>query len=204
MSVDGKINALNVAVREAIPHLRGLARNTPFARILVRAVTFSDGARWHVGQPTPVESFTWSNVQAYGETDLGAALRLVTASFDTGSFAYALPPSLVLVSDGFPTDDFSDALAELVSHPLGKKTVRVAVGIGQDADEDTLASFMGGPPARSLRVHNPEMLVSYLRQASTAALASSASSSAHPPFTSDGDEMFASGWSQAGGESRVW
>lgn len=204
MSVDGKIQSLNLAVREAIPHLRGLARNTPFARMLIRAITFSDGARWHVEVPTPVDRFVWTDVTAYGETDLGEALRLVRSSLDSDSFSYALPPALVLVSDGLPTDDFSESLHDLLAHPLGAKTVRVAVGIGQDADTATLKDFMGSQSATPVRAHSPEALVSYLRQASTAALSSSISSVALFPLDAPQTEAVPNTAGRREGEPYVW
>ena len=51
MAVDGKIEALNQAIRDALPHLRDLGSQNPFVEILVRAVGFSDGARWHIEDP---------------------------------------------------------------------------------------------------------------------------------------------------------
>ena len=55
----------------------------------------------------------------------------------------ALPPVLVLVSDGIPTDNFGDGLKKLMNEPWGKKAVRVA--IGHDADHEPLLKFIGNP-----------------------------------------------------------
>ena len=49
-----KIEQLNFAISEAIPHMRDVANENPNAEVLVRAVKFSDGAQWHVATPTPV------------------------------------------------------------------------------------------------------------------------------------------------------
>ena len=54
----------------------------------------------------------------------------------------ALPPAIVLISDGMPTDDHAEALAELLELPWGARSVRLAVGIGRDADHDMLVDFM--------------------------------------------------------------
>ena len=59
MKTDGKIQALNTAIREALPHIRAAANQNPEAEVLLRAITFSSGAQWHVAQPTPVEEFRW-------------------------------------------------------------------------------------------------------------------------------------------------
>src|ERR1700710_1390167 len=77
MRADGKIQALNVAISEALPSLRAAAQGNMSADVMVRAVTFSSGARWHSADPTPVGDFRWVPVAAGGFTDMGAALSLV-------------------------------------------------------------------------------------------------------------------------------
>src|SRR5690348_253501 len=54
-----KIGQLNFAIREAIPAMQDVAKTNVNAEILVRVVTFSSGAQWHLAQPTPVDRFTW-------------------------------------------------------------------------------------------------------------------------------------------------
>jgi uncharacterized protein YegL len=78
MNAGGKIEALNNGIREAIPTLRDVAEKNPAVSVLVRAVTFSTEARWHIPEPTSVESFRWNDVAADGETAMGAALTLVS------------------------------------------------------------------------------------------------------------------------------
>ena len=43
MAADGKIDALNRAISEALPSLRELNAQNPFADLLVRAIVFADG-----------------------------------------------------------------------------------------------------------------------------------------------------------------
>ena len=50
-----KISSLNTAIREAIPHMQTVAGENPNAEVLVRAVKFSDGAQWHISQPTKID-----------------------------------------------------------------------------------------------------------------------------------------------------
>jgi hypothetical protein len=51
MSVNGKIQVLNTAIREAIPLMQKEANENPNAQVLVRALKFSSGAQWHIAQP---------------------------------------------------------------------------------------------------------------------------------------------------------
>lgn len=182
MLADGKIQALNNAVRETLPHLRDLAARNPHAQILVRALAFSSGVRWHVGEPTPVERLAWSDLHAYGHTDLGAALAEVASVLRSPPMEpRSLPPALVLVSDGEPTDDYLAGLRALMGTPWGAKAVRLAVGIGRDADLDVLERFIGRPDIRPASAAHPEQLVALIRWAST--VASQAASA--PVLTND-------------------
>ncbi len=176
MGVDGKIQALNNAIREAIPHMQQVALENPNAQVLVRAIAFAHGARWHVAQPTPVADFRWPDLKAGGETDMGQALRLVAEQLRVEAMpARALPPVLVLISDGRPTDNFDAGLQALMEQPWGKKAVRIAIAIGDDADLSILQKFIGHPEFQPLRANNADTLVRYIRWASTEVLKSASS-----------------------------
>lgn len=173
MSTDGKIQALNMAIREAIPHMQKVADENPNAQVLVRAIEFSNGAQWHISQPTPVEDFKWTDLTAEGVTDMGKALSMVAEQLKIPPMTdRALPPVLVLISDGQPTDDLNRGLRDLTDQPWGKKAVRIAVAIGTDADYDVLQKFIGHPELKPLQANNPEALVRHIKWVSTAVLKS--------------------------------
>jgi uncharacterized protein YegL len=179
MEQDGKIQALNTAIREAIPHMRKVAEDNPNAQVLVRAVKFSNGAQWHISQPTPVADFAWTDLTAEGETDMGKGLQLVAEQLKMPPMSErALPPVLVLVSDGQPTDDFESGLRALMNEPWGKKAVRIAISIGRDADAEVLQRFIGNPELKPLAANSPEALVRHIKWASTAVLKSASSPAA--------------------------
>ncbi|HEX8556651.1 MAG TPA: VWA domain-containing protein [Pyrinomonadaceae bacterium] len=179
MEQDGKIQALNTAIREAIPHMRKVAEDNPNAQVLVRAVKFSNGAQWHITQPTPVADFSWADLAAEGETDMGKALQLVAEQLKMPPMSErALPPVLVLVSDGQPTDDFEAGLKALMDEPWGKKAVRIAISIGRDADPEVLQRFIGNTELKPLAANSPEALVRHIKWASTAVLKSASSPAA--------------------------
>jgi uncharacterized protein YegL len=166
-----KIQSLNHAIRESIPHMREVARGNPNAEVLVRSVKFSSGAHWHHSQATKVEQFEWTDLSVDGQTDMGRALTLVADALKTPPMPErALPPVLVLVSDGEPTDDFDSGLRKLMDEPWGKKAVRIAIAIGEDARKDVLQKFIGHAELQPLQANNAEQLVRYIRWASTAVL----------------------------------
>jgi len=176
MSVDGKIEALNNAIREAIPHMQTVARENPNAEVLVRALRFSNGAHWHIAQPTAVEQFQWQDLAADNVTDMGKALSMLAEQLKIPPMSdRALPPVLVLLSDGQPTDDFSAGLKSLMDQPWGKKAVRIAIAIGKDADHECLQKFIGNSELKPLQANNADALVTYIKWASTAVLKSASS-----------------------------
>ena len=176
MGQDGKIQSLDNAVREAVPHMQKVADENPNAHVLVRAVKFSNGAQWHISQATPVADFKWADLTAGGTTDMGKALTMVAEQLKIPPMTdRALPPVLVLISDGQPTDNFAKGLAALMDQPWGKKAVRIAIAIGEDADLDVLQQFIGHPEIQPLRANNPEALVRYIRWVSTAVLQAASS-----------------------------
>ncbi len=176
MKTDGKIQALNVAIHEAIPHMQKVGAENPNAQVLVRAIKFSSGAQWHISQPTPVEDFKWEDLQADGVTDMGKALSMVAEQLKIPPMTdRALPPVLVLISDGQPTDSFERGLKELMEQPWGMKAVRIAIAIGSDADYDVLQRFIGHVEIKPLQANSPESLVNYIKWVSTAVLKSASS-----------------------------
>jgi uncharacterized protein YegL len=165
-----KIDALNNAVRAALPAMVDTAAENPFAEMLVRALAFGQGVRWHIATPTPVEAVTWTDLDTNGRTDMGLALREIAAQLSPQLISgRSFPPVIVLVSDGKPTDDFAGGLAELMATLWGAKAVRVAIAIGGGADVPTLERFVANPEIPVLTAGNPDELVHYLRWVSTAA-----------------------------------
>ena len=176
MGIDGKIQALNNAIREAIPHMQQVAAENPNAQVLVRALAFSNGARWHISQPEPVADFRWQDLKADGVTDMGKALTMLADQLHPDVMpGRALPPVLVLISDGQPTDNFDAGLKALMDQPWGKKAVRIAIAIGDDVDLDLLQKFIAHPEFKPLQANNAETLVRYIKWASTEVLKSASS-----------------------------
>ncbi|MCB1660231.1 MAG: VWA domain-containing protein [Pseudomonadales bacterium] len=172
-----KIEQLNFAIRESIPAMRDVANENPNADVLVRALKFSNGAQWHIAQATKVANFEWLDLKADGLTDMGKALKMVAEQLKMPPMSErALPPVLVLLSDGQPTDNFEEGLQALLNLPWGKKAVKIAIAIGEDADTDVLQQFMGSnSELKPLMAKNAEQLVSYIKWASTAVLKAASS-----------------------------
>ena len=163
-----KIESLNFAIRNTLPHLKEVAAENPNAEVLVGAVKFSSGASWHVSNAVQVEQFDWVDLEANGVTDMGKALELVAEQLDPAVMPQrALPPVLVLISGSKPTDDVNVGLRALMDQPWGKKAVRIAIAIGDDADHTVLRRFIGLPELEPLQANNAESLVKFIKWKST-------------------------------------
>ena len=148
---------------------------------MVRALKFSSGASWHVASAVQVDQFRWDDLEANGVTDMGKALQLVAEQLDPSIMPQrALPPVLVLISDGHPTDDVSAGLRALMDQPWGKKAVRIAIAIGDDAEKNVLQRFIGHPELEPLQATNAESLVKFIKWVSTAVLKSASSPVSQP------------------------
>ena len=176
-----KMQSLNQAIRQTLPAMAEVASDNPEAQLLVRAVRFSDRAEWHIAQPTPVEELqhAWQDLEAYGLTSMGEAMTLVAEVLRTPPMEQrALPPVLVLISDGAPTDDYYAGLQKLFDEPWARKAVRLAIAIGHDAAVDELQKFIGpegnsadtsdGQALRPLQANDARTLARYIKWASTA------------------------------------
>ena len=162
-----KIQAVNRAVRECVPEMRKSNADNPFAEMSVEVITFSTGATWHIPR-TPVERFEWRDLSADGVTDLGAGVDLLTEGLDVQNMGKRnLPPVLLLMSDGGPTDDWELALRRFEATPWGKpgRTVRIAVAIGEGANKGVLQRFTGSPET-VLSADRAATLVNLIRWAS--------------------------------------
>lgn len=173
-----KINSLNFAIKEALPAMRDVADENPNAEVLCRAISFESHAKWHIVTPTPVDQFNWIDLSVGGVTSMGAALKLVAQELTLDKMGdRALPPVLVLLSDGEPTDDFKQGLDELMALPWGKKAVRLSIAIGQDTDLDVLQQFIGHKEIQPLVANNAAQLVDFIKWASTIVLKAASSPS---------------------------
>jgi uncharacterized protein YegL len=162
-----KIGVVNNAIQSTVPEMVDAAKNNPNAQLLVRTLKFSTGASWVTSNPVNIEDFAWDDLDADGATSLGKAFELLAGQLTIPPMSdRALPPVIVLLSDGQPTDDYKQPLSELLNLPWGKKAVRIAISIGMDANDEILQEFTGNREL-VLQANNPEALVKMIKWAST-------------------------------------
>lgn len=137
-----RIAAVNTALAKVLPELSTLSELYPQASLQVGILSFANSARWHLA-PNPLAELTWEPlVDANGLTALGAAYELLGNYLAHLEQANSLPPLLVLLSDGMPTDDVNTALEKLATYPLANQALRFAIGIGDEIDPLTLQAWV--------------------------------------------------------------
>jgi uncharacterized protein YegL len=181
-----KIGAVNEAIREVIPEIKEI--NNADAKIKIAVLDFSSGARWLFDKPIEAENFSWSNLDAAGMTDMGKAFKMLSEKLSRTGFmneaegSYA--PSIFLMSDGEPTDDYKAGLTELRQNKWFKAAIKVAVAIGSDANTEVLKEFTGNTEC-VLTVRTPEALKKMIRFASITASQIGSKSTISPGSNSD-------------------
>ncbi len=141
MDADGKIRALNASLHDM---LQEFARADDLrAQIHVAIITFGGEARLHVPLQ-PANRASWTDMAANGATPMGAAFSMAADLIEDRQAipGTAFRPTVVLVSDGQPTDDWQAGLTRL-TQGRGQKADRLALAIGGDADVEMLRRFLG-------------------------------------------------------------
>jgi uncharacterized protein YegL len=141
MAAEGKIDALNQSVREMLATFA--STDDLRAEIHVAILTFGGDARLHTSLQ-PASAVKWSDMVADGGTPMGQAMTLAADLVDDKDKipGRAYRPTVVLISDGQPTDSWQTGLDRMTKHGRAQKADRMALAIGGDADTDMLRRFL--------------------------------------------------------------
>lgn len=140
-----KIQVLNEAVRKMIESFAAEERmETEF---LVSIIVFGDNATQHL-PPTAASSVKWADMTANGCTAMGAAFSLAKGLIEDKKVvpSRAYRPTVVLVSDGQPTDDWKQPLESLIAGGRSSKCFFMAMGIGENPGMQVLERLISQTP----------------------------------------------------------
>lgn len=140
-----KIRVLNDAVRRMIESFTAEERSE--TEFLVSIITFGDQAMQHLS-PQSASSVQWADMQADGNTAMGSALSLVKNLIEDKDVipSRAYRPTVVLVSDGQPTDIWEQPLDALITSGRSAKCFFMAMGIGENPGKQVLERFISHTP----------------------------------------------------------
>lgn len=142
-----KIDNLYDAVNTMIGDFVNQASNE--LMIDVAIFTFGGKVELHT-KYTPVADLKAAGLNRFtadGNTPLGLCLTqakdYIEDKEETSGSNYA--PTVVLVSDGMPNDEYENPMREFIGTGRSQKAQRLAISIGSDAKRDMLESFTGDP-----------------------------------------------------------
>lgn len=147
-----KMGEVNSAIEEILPELKDISDSNPDAEVKIAILSFNSEVRWITPETGPVDPgvYLWRDLNANGVTRMGAAFEELESKLHGDKFmksatsSYA--PVIFLMSDGMPTEteeQFQSGLNKLKANKWFKSGIKVALGIGQDADLDVLEAFTG-------------------------------------------------------------
>ena len=158
-----KMDQLNEAVQKMIETFKNEEKME--LEIQVCIITFGDDAKLFL-EPTKASQIQLSKIIADGETALGAALKMTKSMIEdknvTPSRAYR--PTIVLVSDGKPNDNWEVPLDDFINNGRSSKCDRMAMAIGNDADERVLNQFINGSSHPLFCADNAEQLHEFFQR----------------------------------------
>lgn len=147
-----KIDTLNEAVRTMIETFADEEKME--TEILVSIITFGEEVK-RLFPFTPASRVSFTDLTARGGTPLGVACSMAKAMIEdkdeTPGRAYR--PTIILVSDGRPGDNWQPPLQSLIHEGRSAKCDRMAMAIGSDADLTVLGKFVEGTPNPLFEAH---------------------------------------------------
>lgn len=158
-----KIESLNKSVKEMLNNFSQEEKME--TEIMVSIITF--GGEVSLTVPfTKASQIEWQDLSVSGATPMGTALEMAKAMIEdkeaTPKRAYR--PTIVLVSDGQPTDDWRQPLESFISEGRSSKCDRMAMAIGSDADETVLSRFIEDTPHELFNADSADKLHEFFQR----------------------------------------
>lgn len=143
MSTNGKIDALNLALKDFINSIKD--EDSP-VDIKIALFSFGENEAKCELPLTSVDDINTNNYQftARGRTPMGQVFKLIKDMIEDKTIvpSRSYKPTIVLLTDGIPTDDFQGPMNSLINEGRSSKSFRIAMAIGDDADKNMLSSFV--------------------------------------------------------------
>lgn len=137
-SMDGaKIQSVNDTMENIISELKLHSDNLD---MFINVLSFARKSKWMFNQPVNIRDFSWNVLIAGGMTSLGDACKQLAENIVQNINQDEV--SIVLLSDGVPTDDFDEGLEELDKSLSNKNAKLYAIAL-EGADINTMNKFTG-------------------------------------------------------------
>jgi uncharacterized protein YegL len=145
MGSNGKIDALNIALKDFFNSIKDEDSNK--AEIYIAIFSFGGESATCDIPLTPIKQVESPIYKAQGRTPMGNVFEklkeLIEDKTQIPSRSYK--PTIVLLTDGIPTDEYISRMNSLISEGRSSKAFRIAMAIGDDADHNMLSKFVSTP-----------------------------------------------------------
>jgi uncharacterized protein YegL len=157
-----RIQTLNTAVQTMLETLAKEENNT--VKFLTSIITFDSSAKFVVENKNASE-IKFQDLSANGMTAMGAALKLAKAFIEDKSKipSRAFRPTVVLVSDGEPNDDWQKPLDDFTESGRTSKCDRWAMGIGGDISKEALRRFIAGTNNKLIHANEAKDILDFFK-----------------------------------------
>lgn len=146
------IATLNSAMEETIAALKQQAKSNGDAQLKIAVLEFNSGCKWlNPSGPEDMEDFMWEELSAGGLTDMGAALLELDSKLSRKAFLNSITgsylPIIIFMTDGYATDDYSKALAQIRENKWFRRATKIGFAIGDDPDKKMISEVVGNSEA---------------------------------------------------------
>lgn len=157
-----KIQNLNEAVKDMLETFRDTENGE--TEIHVAIITFGEEVKLHQALASAGD-IKWHDLSASGGTPLGTAFKMAKAMIADKDVlpSRAYRPTVVLVSDGRPTDSWNQPQNDFIGEGRSSKCDRMAMAIGADADETVLNKFIEGSKNPLFYAENAKQLRDFFK-----------------------------------------
>lgn len=137
-SMDGvKIQSVDDTMKNVISELKS---HSDKFDMYINVLSFARKSKWMFKRPVNIQEFSWNILNASGMTSLGNACKELAGNINKHVIQEEV--SIILLSDGLPTDDFDEGLEKLDYCLSNKNARRYAIAL-EGADIITLNKFTG-------------------------------------------------------------
>ena len=136
------------------------------AEIHLSIITFGNQNAEEYLPLTPAYKISdFNEFSANGKTPMGAAFQITRTLIEDKERipSRAFRPVIVLVSDGYPNDDWENEFKLLCDSERAQKATRMAMAIGNDADENMLKDFINDPETPLFKANNAKDIIRFFR-----------------------------------------
>lgn len=111
----------------------------------IACLIYSSDCQWTHPEPISIKDFKWNDITCDGGfSGLGVAcFELEEKIHSQCAHTPCIPPTIFLISDGEPSDDYMFAMIKLRNNMMFECATKFAFAIGEDANKDVLATFTG-------------------------------------------------------------